>query len=129
MPDVIDLTQDLIRFRSMHSRPDEIQKCIAFIEDYLTRHGVGYRRIEENGIPTLLVLRPDGSVPVLLMSISTWWTPQMNSSNRASKTENSLAAAASTTNTPPPCPWYSPWSSSKSSRPAAGPRPTCLAAF
>ena len=68
MPDVIDLTQDLIRFRSMHSRPDEIQKCMAFIEDYLTRHGVGYRRIEENGIPTLLVMSPDGSVPVLLMS-------------------------------------------------------------
>ena len=68
MPDVIDLTQDLIRFRSMHSRPDEIQKCMAFMENYLARHGVGYRRIEENGIPTLLVMRPDGTAPVLLMS-------------------------------------------------------------
>ena len=68
MPDVVDLTQELIRFKSMHSRPDEIQKCMAFMENYLTRHGVGYRRIEENGIPTLLVLRPDGSAPVLLMS-------------------------------------------------------------
>jgi succinyl-diaminopimelate desuccinylase len=68
MPDLIDLTQDLIRFRSMHSRPDEIQKCMAFMENYLARHGVGYRRIEENGIPTLLVMRPDGTAPVLLMS-------------------------------------------------------------
>jgi succinyl-diaminopimelate desuccinylase len=32
------------------------------------RHGVSYRRIEHNGIPTLLVLRPDGYAPVLLMS-------------------------------------------------------------
>jgi succinyl-diaminopimelate desuccinylase len=68
MHSVVDLTKDLIRFRSMHSRPDEIQKCMVFVENYLTRHGVGYRRIEENGVPTLLVLRPDGSAPVLLMS-------------------------------------------------------------
>jgi succinyl-diaminopimelate desuccinylase len=68
MPDVVDLTQDLIRFKSMHSRPDEIRGCMAFMETYLARHGVGYRRIEQNGIPTLLVLRPDGYVPVLLMS-------------------------------------------------------------
>jgi succinyl-diaminopimelate desuccinylase len=41
---------------------------MTFMETYLARHGVGYRRIEQNGIPTLLVLRPDGYVPVLLMS-------------------------------------------------------------
>ncbi len=68
MHPVVDLTQDLIRFPSMHSRPEEIQKCTAFMEGYLARRGVGYRRIEQNGVPTLLVLRPDGSVPVLLMS-------------------------------------------------------------
>jgi succinyl-diaminopimelate desuccinylase len=68
MSDVVDLTQELIRFKSMHSRPDEIQKCMAFMETYLARHGVGYRRIEQNGVPTLLVLRPDGFAPVLLMS-------------------------------------------------------------
>jgi len=68
MPSVVDLTKDLIRFRSMHSRPEEIRNCMTFMENYLARHGVGYRRIEANGVPTLLVLRPDGSVPVLLMS-------------------------------------------------------------
>jgi len=68
MTEVVDLTQDLIRFKSMHSRPEEIRNCMSFMENYLTRRGVGYRRIEENGVPTLLVLRPDGSVPVLLMS-------------------------------------------------------------
>ncbi len=68
MPDVVDLTQDLIRFKSMHSRPDEIRNCMAFMENFLARHGLGYRRIEQNGVPTLLVLRPDGFAPVLLMS-------------------------------------------------------------
>jgi succinyl-diaminopimelate desuccinylase len=68
MPNVVDLTQDLIRFQSMHSRPEEIQACMRFMEQYLTEHGVSYRRIEQNGTPTLLVLRPDGSAPVLLMS-------------------------------------------------------------
>jgi len=68
MHPVVELTQDLIRFQSMHARPEEITKCVAFMEGYLARHGVGYRRIEQNGTPTLLVLRPDGSAPVLLMS-------------------------------------------------------------
>jgi len=68
MHPVVELTQDLIRFKSMHSRPEEIKTCMAFMESYLARHGVGYRRVEQNGVPTLLVLRPDGTVPVLLMS-------------------------------------------------------------
>ena len=68
MHPVVELTQDLIRFKSMHSRPEEIQKCMAFMEDYLSRHGIGFRRLEQNGVPTLLVLRPDGTAPVLLMS-------------------------------------------------------------
>jgi succinyl-diaminopimelate desuccinylase len=68
MHPVVDLTQDLIRFKSMHSRPEEIQACMGFMESYLARNGVSYRRIEQNGIATLLVLRLDGTAPVLLMS-------------------------------------------------------------
>ncbi|MFO7707442.1 MAG: M20/M25/M40 family metallo-hydrolase [Desulfobacterales bacterium] len=68
MHELVTLTQDLIRYKSVHSRPDEILSCASFIEAYLTRHGVGYRRIEQNGVPTILVLRPDGTAPVLLMS-------------------------------------------------------------
>jgi succinyl-diaminopimelate desuccinylase len=68
MTDVLHLTQELIRFKSMHSCPEEIRACMSFMENYLTQHGVGYRRVEQNGYPTLLVLRPDGTVPVLLMS-------------------------------------------------------------
>src|SRR5512143_814657 len=68
MTELVDLTKDLIRFKSMHARPEEIQACMGFMEKYLARHGVSYRRTEQNGIPTLLVLRPDGTAPVLLMS-------------------------------------------------------------
>jgi succinyl-diaminopimelate desuccinylase len=41
---------------------------MTFMETYLARNAVAYRRIEQNGVPTLLVLRPDGTAPVLLMS-------------------------------------------------------------
>jgi hypothetical protein len=68
---IVELTSDLIRFKSMHSRPDEIQNCIAFIESYLVRHGIGFRRIDQNGIPTILVLRPDGTAPVSASAAST----------------------------------------------------------
>jgi succinyl-diaminopimelate desuccinylase len=68
MQEIVALTQDLIRFRSMHSRPEEINRCTEFIESWLARHGIGYRRLDHKGVPTLVVLRPDGSVPVLLMS-------------------------------------------------------------
>jgi len=66
--DVVDLTQSLMRFKSTRSRPEELRACFAFMEDFLTRRGVGFRRFEQNGVPTLLVLRPDGTAPVLLMS-------------------------------------------------------------
>ncbi len=68
MQEIVELTQDLIRFRSMHSRPEEINRCTGFIESWLARHGIGYRRFDDNGVPTVVVLRPDGTVPVLLMS-------------------------------------------------------------
>lgn len=66
--EVVALTQELIRFKSVHAQPEEIMRCAGFIESYLARNGVGYRRLDRNGIPTLLVLRPDGYAPVLLMS-------------------------------------------------------------
>ena len=68
MQEVIDLTKDLIRFKSTHSRPDEIVKCAAFIEAYLQKHAVTYKRLDHNGSPSILVTRSDGYAPVLLMS-------------------------------------------------------------
>jgi succinyl-diaminopimelate desuccinylase len=68
MQEIIDLTKELIRFKSMHSQPQEIERCAAFIEDYLKDANLTYRRLDRNRIPSLLVTRPDGYVPILLMS-------------------------------------------------------------
>lgn len=68
MEELIELTKDLIRFRTMHSNPDEIGRCADFIEDYLEGHGIKYRRIEHNGVPSVLALPKEGYAPVLLMS-------------------------------------------------------------
>jgi succinyl-diaminopimelate desuccinylase len=68
MEEVVALTEDLIRFRTMHSEPEEIRKCIAFIEAYLDRHDIAFSRIEHGDYPSILVM-PDGNdVDVLLMA-------------------------------------------------------------
>jgi succinyl-diaminopimelate desuccinylase len=68
MQAIIDLTQDLIRYRTLHSEPEEIKKCCAFMQDYLDRHRIDYTQIEHGGYPSLLVM-PDGpDVKVLFMA-------------------------------------------------------------
>ena len=68
MQEIIDLTKHLIRFKSMHSQPAEINKCAAYIEAYLQTHHITYRRLDSNGIPSILITRSNGYAPVLLMS-------------------------------------------------------------
>ncbi len=34
MIEIVDLTKDLVQFKTMHSKPDEIHRCAAFIEQY-----------------------------------------------------------------------------------------------
>ena len=46
MTEIIDLTKDLVQFKTMHSRPDEIHRCAAFIEQYLNIWDVAYRRLD-----------------------------------------------------------------------------------
>lgn len=68
MDDVIELTKSLIRFKTMHSRPDEIMACADFIEAYLSELGVVWKRLNQEGVPSVLVLPKDNYAPVLLMS-------------------------------------------------------------
>jgi len=68
MEEILQLAKDLIRFRSIHSEPQAIDQCAASIENYLKYHGVTYRRIDQENIPSILVLPQSGYVPVLLMS-------------------------------------------------------------
>jgi len=68
MQEIITLTQDLIRFKTMHSRPDEIQRCSSFIETYLKKCGADYRRLDHNKIPSVIVMPQSNFAPILLMS-------------------------------------------------------------
>jgi succinyl-diaminopimelate desuccinylase len=68
MEEVIELTKQLIRFKTMHSRPEEIRACAGYIENYLSQHGAVYRRLDRDGTPSILALPEYGSAPVLLMT-------------------------------------------------------------
>src|SRR5512136_2480219 len=50
MKDLLDLTKELIRFKSMLSRPDEINRCVEFIERFLKDVGATCKRMECDGV-------------------------------------------------------------------------------
>ncbi len=68
MDEIVTLTQELIRFKTMHSQPEEIQRCMAFIEDYLKQCGAHYRRLSFNKSPSVVVMPQHNFAPVILMS-------------------------------------------------------------
>ena len=68
MDEIITLTQDLVRFKTMHSQPDEIQRCASFIEAYLKKCGADYQRLDHGNIPSLIVMPQNNVAPILLMS-------------------------------------------------------------
>jgi len=68
MEEIITLTKDLIRFKTMHSQPAEIQRCISFIEDYLKTCGASYQRLDHADIPSIIVMPQHNVAPILLMS-------------------------------------------------------------
>jgi len=51
MNEIIDLTKELIRFKTMHTEPDEIQRCMDFIQEYVTRLGLEAKRINHDYVP------------------------------------------------------------------------------
>jgi len=66
-PEIIALTQDLIRIPSMHSHPEEIMRCADFVLHWCDRHNLAARKIERNGIPSVLVM-PQKPARLLLMT-------------------------------------------------------------
>ena len=68
MDEFIHLTADLIRFRTTQSNADEIHRCVDFIQTYLEKHAIAYRRMERNNVPSIVVAPEHRSIPVLLMS-------------------------------------------------------------
>ncbi len=68
MEEIVQLTKELIRFRSMHSEPEEIKRCIEFIEKYLEEYAIEYWRFDHGGIPSILVMPGSRRTSILLMS-------------------------------------------------------------
>ncbi len=68
MEEIITLTQDLIRFKTVPSQPDEILRCVAFIEDYLKNCGADFRHLDHNNVPSIIVMPANKVAQVLLMS-------------------------------------------------------------
>jgi succinyl-diaminopimelate desuccinylase len=68
MKDLLDLTKNLICFKSMLSRPDEINRCVDFIERFLKDAGATCKRIECEGVLSIAALPDPDFAPVLLMS-------------------------------------------------------------
>jgi succinyl-diaminopimelate desuccinylase len=68
MEEVVELTQDLIRFKTMHGNSDEIRRCAGFIEAYFDRHQIAFTRTESNGYPSLRVMPAGDAARVLLMA-------------------------------------------------------------
>lgn len=54
--EIVDLTEELIRIPSTHSRPEKIIDCAKFIRDWLSKHGIRYVYHDENGVPSIAVM-------------------------------------------------------------------------
>ena len=66
--DPVELTRTLIRFKTMHSRMDEIAGCMRYIQSFLAEQGIQFKKIVSNGYPSLLVDPGAERFPLLLMS-------------------------------------------------------------
>lgn len=66
--EITELISDLIRFRSMHQFPDEINACADYAQSYLEASGAPVQRIQNNSTPSILVFPESGFAPVFLMS-------------------------------------------------------------
>ncbi len=68
MKEIINITKELIRFKSTYENPDQIQKCADHIENYLNAHEIVFRRFNYNGIPSIFAGPENRPVKTLLMS-------------------------------------------------------------
>lgn len=66
--EIIDLTKELIRIPSIHSRPEEIRRCADAVVQWLDSHGIACRQSTLNGTPSIIVGPASGTSQVLLMT-------------------------------------------------------------
>lgn len=65
---IADLTAELIKFPTIHSRPEELKQCADFIEDWLSQRNIAYSRYDHGGIPAITVLPRTNATEILLMA-------------------------------------------------------------
>ncbi|MFP4033780.1 MAG: M20 family metallopeptidase [Desulfococcaceae bacterium] len=66
--EIVDLTADLIRIPSVHSRKAEIGRCAEFIVEWLSARDIAFDRTSVNGTPVLTVLPNENRADILLMA-------------------------------------------------------------
>lgn len=66
--EIIDLTKDLVRIPSTHSRPEEIHRCARFIEEWLRLNNISSMRYDSGKTPSISVVPDSNHADVLLMS-------------------------------------------------------------
>lgn len=67
LDELVDFTSELIRCRSTASRPDEISRCAGILAAWMDKHNIAHRRLEQNGVPSLIVSGSDMSAPVTVL--------------------------------------------------------------
>lgn len=58
LDEIIELTSQLIAFKTMHSCPEEIAACAAFIMKWCAQNEIHATLVEHNGVPSIMVM-PD----------------------------------------------------------------------
>jgi succinyl-diaminopimelate desuccinylase len=58
LDEIISLTSELIRFKSMHSNPEAIRACADFIVQWCADNDIRATQIERKGVPSILIM-PD----------------------------------------------------------------------
>lgn len=66
--EIVLLTSDMIRFKTLSHDTEQIVACTAFIESWLQQHQLEYVRKDINEVPSLLITPGRDDFPVLLMS-------------------------------------------------------------
>jgi succinyl-diaminopimelate desuccinylase len=66
--EIVDLTKDLIRIPSVHSRPEEIRRCSEFIANWLTSQGIESQQMVLRGVPSIIAGPKSGVSQAVLMT-------------------------------------------------------------
>jgi len=62
MQEIVNLTKDLVQFKTTRSKPDAIKRCATFIKNYLNSCGVAYKRLDYENAPSIYFLAANQNI-------------------------------------------------------------------